>query len=296
MFIENAITGKNLVKEFKGFKLDIKEVNVPKGFATALIGENGAGKTTLLNMMAGIRLDYDGEFEYMGMGTNVDNPEVRESIGYTDPNNYYMPEWTIKQVKDITKAIFSSFDETRFDAICDALDIPIKNVKHIKQLSDGNKMKLMLASVLARNTKTLILDEPASPLDPVMRDRLCEMIREYIKSGEGERSVFFSTHNIADMENVTDYAIIMAKGEILEQGFVEDLKEKYVIVKGESKDIKMAEQYLIDMHSSDYGFEGLALSSKIDCFAGMDIAVEVPTLSQICVGIMKTKSSLKNLM
>ena len=62
MYTENILSGKDLNKKYKGFNLSIPELNIPKGFATALIGENGAGKTTLLNMMAGIRLDFTGEF------------------------------------------------------------------------------------------------------------------------------------------------------------------------------------------------------------------------------------------
>lgn len=62
--------------------------------------------------------------------------------------------------------------------------------------------------------------------------------------GEGKRTVFFSTHNIADMENVTDYAIIMEHGQVMEQGFVEDLKEKYTVVKGEAKDADGAAKIL----------------------------------------------------
>ena len=100
--------------------------------------------------------------------------------------------------------------------------------------SDGMKVKLMLAGVLSRDTDMLILDEPASPLDPLMRDKLCQLISEYINNGNGEKSVFFSTHNISDMENVTDYAIIMENGQIVEQGFVEDLKEKYIVIKGDA--------------------------------------------------------------
>ena len=69
------------------------------------------------------------------------------------------------------------------------------------------------------------MDEPASPLDPLMRDRLCDLIREYLLEEEGKRTVFFSTHNIADMENVTDYAIFMSHGQIEEAGFLEDLNE-----------------------------------------------------------------------
>ena len=67
-------------------------------------------------------------------------------------------------------------------------------------------------------------------LDPLMREQLCDRMRDYLDEGNGEHSIFFSTHNIADMENVTDYAIIMEHGAIVEEGFVEDLKEEYVLV------------------------------------------------------------------
>ena len=139
----------------------------------------------------------------------------------------------------------------------------------------------------------MILDEPASPLDPLMRDKLCDIIREYLEQGNGEHSVFFSTHNISDMENVTDYAIIMEHGTIVEQGFVEDLKEKYVAVKGEAADAEAAGKILYTMSKSNYGFEGICLAENMEKLAGMDISVETPTLSQISVAVMKANTSLK---
>ncbi|MDE5866669.1 MAG: ABC transporter ATP-binding protein, partial [Lachnospiraceae bacterium] len=166
-------------------------------------------------------------------------------------------------------------------------------IKKVSSLSDGNKMKLMLAGVWARDTELLILDEPASPLDPLMRDKLCDMIRGYIEQGNGERSVFFSTHNISDMENVADYAIILEHGEIVEEGFVEDLKEKYIVVKGEAADAEAAKEILFSMSKSAYGFEGICLADNLDKLAGMDVAKEVPTLSQICVAVMKANTKLK---
>ncbi|MDD5934607.1 MAG: ABC transporter ATP-binding protein [Clostridiales bacterium] len=293
MELEYIIRGKDLRKNFKGFELEIDDLKIPKGFATALIGENGAGKTTLLNMMSGIRLDFKGEFTYFEKENNIDADQVKERIGYTGPNNFFLPHWTIQQVREICKLLFDNFDEKKFDSICDALCIPVGNAKNVKSLSDGNRMKLMLATVLARTTDLLILDEPASPLDPLMRDKLCEIIRQYISNGEGERSVFFSTHNIADMESVTDYAIIMEKGKVVEEGFVEDLKEKYILVKGETEDYVKASKVLIGSSKSNYGFEGLCLSDKLDQLAGINVAYETPTLSQICVGIMKEYTSLK---
>lgn len=289
---KSVMKAVNLQKKFKGFELSIPELHIPKGYATALIGENGAGKTTLLNLLTGIRLDYEGEILYFD-GQEKLSGSVQERIGYTGPGSYFLPHWTVGQVEEISEVLFDGFHRDRFQAVCEELNIPTGVTKDVKKLSDGNRMKLMLAAVLARDTDLLILDEPASPLDPLMRDKLCDIIREYLEQGNGERSVFFSTHNIADMENVTDYAVIMENGTIVGQGFVEDLKEKYVSVKGEAADAERAEKILYTMNRSAYGFEGICLSENMDKLAGMDICVETPTLFQISVAVMKANTSLK---
>lgn len=291
--MENVIQAENLIKKYRGFELSVPQLHIPKGFSTALIGENGAGKTTLLNILSGIRLDFKGEISYFGRTEKGIDSSVQERIGYTGPGCYFLPHWTIDQVEGISELLFENFHKDRFRAICEELGINRSVIKKVKSLSDGNRMKLMLAAVLARDTELLILDEPASPLDPLMRDKLCDMIRSYIEQGNGERSVFFSTHNISDMENVADYAIILEHGEIVEEGFVEDLKEKYIMVKGEAADADAAKEILFSMSKSAYGFEGICLAKNLDKLVGMDVAKEVPTLSQICVAVMKANTKLK---
>jgi ABC-2 type transport system ATP-binding protein len=118
------------------------------------------------------------------------------------------------------------------------------------------------------------------------------MIREYLLLDEGNKSVLFSTHNIADMEAVTDYAIIVENGTVVESGFTEELKEKYIIVKGEKKDEEAAAKVLYTISSNNYGFEGMALSENISGLSGLDVVTETPTLSQICVAVMKHNSKL----
>ena len=289
----NVIEAMRLQKKYKGFELSVPNLRIPKGFATALIGENGAGKTTLLNILAGIRLDFKGELFYFGRTEKGVDDSVQEKIGYTGPNSYFLPHWTIDQVEEVSELLFAQFHKDRFQTICRELGIRKGLTKDVKKLSDGNKMKLMLAAVLARDTDLLILDEPASPLDPLMRDRLCEIIQEYLEQGNGDHSVFFSTHNIADMENVTDYAIILEHGTIVEEGFVEDLKEKYILVKGEAADTERAKGILFSMSRSTQGFEGICLAENLDKLAGMDVAIETPTLSQISVAVMKANTNLK---
>lgn len=298
---DNAIKMEQIQKKFRGFTLDIPELNIPKGFATALIGENGAGKTTLMNILAGIRLDYKGEITFFGKWKDAEREQtgnpVREMIGYTGPGNYYLPNWNVGQAEEVSALLFDKFQAEKFESLLEQLQIVKPGMgglnKKISELSDGNKMKLMLAGVFARETQMLILDEPASPLDPLMRDVLCDMIRSYLEKGCGEKTVLFSTHNIADMENVTDYAIIMEHGKVVECGFVEDLKEKYTVIKGESKDIAAAEQILFSINKNSYGFEGLCLAQNLDKLAGLDIQTERPTLSQICVAVMKANSKIR---
>ena len=295
----NVIEARNISKTFKNFTLDIPEFNLPQGFATALIGENGAGKTTLLNILTGIRQDDTGSINYFGKYSEKEidnNPDVKERIGYTGTDNYYLPNWTVGQIEDISSLIFDKFDHDKFKRLCSDLAIfrPANFDKHKKvhALSDGTKTKLMLAGVLARDTDVLIMDEPASPLDPLMRDKLCELIRDYINSGEN-KSVFFSTHNISDMESVTDFAIIMEQGKIVELGFVEDLKEKYIVVKGEKEDIEKVRPILYTMSQSNYGFEGMCLAENLDKLAGLDIVTETPSLFKISVAVMKKNSLIK---
>lgn len=292
MKMEYVIEATDIKKKYKGFELDIASLAIPKGFATALIGENGAGKSTFLNILTGIRLDHQGSVRYFDE-KETDVEKVKERIGYTGPGNYFLPHWTVSQVAKISGLLYETFDEARYQELCRGLGIDESGSKKVSSLSDGNRMKLALAAALARKTECLVMDEPASPLDPLMRDCLCGMIRQYLEEGGGEHSVLFSTHNIADMENVTDYCIIMEHGTIVEAGFVEDLKEKYVLVKGEAKDAEEAKKHLFSYTGSAYGFEGICLAERLDALAGMDIHVETPSLSQISVAVMKENSSLK---
>lgn len=296
-----AIKGENISKKFKTFTLDIPEFKVPKGFATALIGENGAGKTTLLNMLSGIRLDYNGEltfFDKYSSNEKEKRSDVKNRIGYTGTGRYYLPQWTVSDVEEISSLLFDNFDRDEFRKYCRELaifpDFPdgFAPKKKCSALSDGTRTKLMLAGVMARDTDLLLLDEPASPLDPLMRDKLCQMIGDYINDGAGEKSVLFSTHNISDMESITDYAIIMEHGNVVECGFVEDLKEKYILIKGDAQDAEAASKILYTMTKNPYGFEGICLAENLDKLAGMNVSKEIASLFQISVAVMKNNTKL----
>ncbi len=282
--MNNCVEIKDFIKKRKNYEVNIPKLQIPEGFATAFIGENGAGKTTLIDAIAGIDLSYSGTIKYFSDHTLTDK-YVRENIGYTSSVSYFQPHWKMRQIIEVCSLLFENFDKEKFIEICQKFKLP--DNKSVAQLSDGNKMRLMLASVFARQTRLLLMDEPASPLDPVMRDCLCEMIQQYIADGNGNKSVCFSTHNISDMEMVTDYAVIISGGNVAECGLVEDLKEKYIAVKGEKSCADAAKKFLYSFSGGNYGFEGMCLSEDADKLAGMDVKLETPSLHQISAAVLK---------
>lgn len=287
--MENIIEVRGLTKKYSKFTLGEINLDIPRGFATALIGANGAGKTTLLDAVSGIIRKTDGEVTYFGRTTDIEEDEVRNAIGYCSSVNFLPAGWTVKSTANAMSLAFDNFSLEAYDKLCAEFKLENRNDKKLKPLtkhSDGNKMRVYLASVLARNTELLILDEPASSLDPLARDVLCEKFREYLAADE-KRSIIFSTHNISDMEYATDYAVFMANGKIIEQGFVEDLKDKYIIVHGDGADIDRVKPYVITVTGNKTTFEACAYSDNAAELAGFNIESERPTLQQLSVAILK---------
>ena len=185
---------------------------------------------------------------------------------------------------------YKSFDRAKFAELCEKFEVDSENTKKPRPMhkqSDGNRMRTCLASVFARSTELLVLDEPGSSLDPLMRDRLCDRMREYLDDGDGRKSIIFSTHNIADMENAADYAVFMDKGRVIEQGFIEELKEKYIVVSGDAENWEQAKSLLMSGSHNRTTFDGLALSENSEALAALNAETAAPTLQQLSVGLLK---------
>lgn len=288
--MDSILTAKGLTKKYSKFTLGALDFEIPKGFATALIGANGAGKTTLIDALCGVIHKTEGEVTYFGNETDIGLPAVRERIGYCASNAFFPQGWTSKDIAMSMELAFDSFSREKFRSLCEQLDVDSDKTKKPKPMykqSDGNRMRISLAAVFARETDLLILDEPGSSLDPLMRDRLCDRLREYLDDGDGEKSIIFSTHNIADMENAADYAIFMDKGRIIEQGFVEELKEKYMIAHGAAEDYDKAQHMLMSHNKNRTVFEGLILAENAEALAKLGVDSEAPTLQQLSIGLLK---------
>ncbi len=288
--MESILTAERLTKEYPKFILGELNFELPKGFATALIGANGAGKTTLIDALCGVIHKTSGEVTYFGKDKDIDGEDVRERIGYCAAQGFFPMGWRPRDIAESMSIAYRKFDRKKFGDLCREMEVDDEFTKKARQMykqSDGNRMRTALAAVFARETDLLVLDEPGSSLDPLMRDRLCDRMRAYLDEGNGEKSILFSTHNIADMENAADYVIFMDKGKIIERGFVEDLKDKYVIVHGEPSDYDKAKALLLSHNVNQTTFSGLALSANSRNFEEFGAVCERPTLQQLSVELLK---------
>ena len=299
--IPSAIKIHGYEKHFPGFDLGPLDLEIPAGFTTALIGENGAGKSTLLDALGGITSSRE-KITWLEKYTNLDqnNGEPRNEIGWCATNRFFPMNWTLKNIRKSLPLAFDNFSIEKFNSLLQEFGIEEEDARHPKRMnaySDGNRARLAIASVLARDTKLLILDEPDSSLDPVIRDLLNSKFRQYINHGNGESSILFSTHNIADMESVVDYVVFLAHGRVLAKGFVEDMREQYRYVHGprafieQLPSVQNAPQSGLSLfefyYFDDDKVEGLCRTENADKF-DEHFAVEVPTLQQLAVLILRS--------
>lgn len=278
-----AIHIEKMKKRFHKFTLDIKDLSLPEGFVTVVVGENGSGKSTMLRFLSGMRRDYEGKVMYNHGQEWSEN--LADSIGFLSIERFFMMQWTADSIKELSSLLFSTFNSVKYERICEYLGIEDGN-QRVAKMSAGTRMKTALAAIWARNTDILLLDEPSSPLDPLTREKLEHMIREYIEEGEGKKTVICSTHNIEEMEDIADYCVILHEGKVREAGFVEDLKEKYTMIKGEKIE-EEKKKVLIGFEENSYGYEGLCLDQHLEMLNTSVFIAERPSLSQLCISIMR---------
>jgi len=210
--MKNAIEVKNFTKIYDGFKLNNISFQIPEGSVVGFIGENGAGKSTTIKALLGLIPVEEGEVNVLGhlIGEEAD-VSWREQLGVVFDECSFPGELKVKDIARFMKHIYRTWDEKQFDHYLQKFELPTG--KRVKELSKGMKMKLSIAVALSHDSRLLILDEATSGLDPVVRNEILDIFREYVED-EGH-TVFLSSHITSDIEKIADYIILLHKGELL---------------------------------------------------------------------------------
>ena len=224
---------KNLRVEFKaqnsgqGRKVAVKDLNlrVEAGEVFGFLGPNGAGKTTTMNVLLGFVNATSGSAFLFGV--NVCEPIARQRIGYLPEMTYYYKFLTAEELLRFYASIFglSRLEaDRRIDQLLKLVELESVRKRPIKTYSKGMQQRVGLAQALINNPDLLILDEPTSGLDPIGRMKVREIIQRLKSEG---KTIFFSSHELGEVETVCDRVAIINQGELKAEGRVVDLVEKH---------------------------------------------------------------------
>ena len=278
-----ALEVRGLCKSYGDFKLDDVSFTLPTGYIMGFVGENGAGKTTTIRLILNMAHRESGEVKIFGLDNIEDELAAKQELAAVFDEIFFVDSWRISNVETAIKGFYRQWDSARFGEYLKSFDLSPR--KQVKELSRGMKMKLMLAVAMSHGAKLLVLDEPTSGIDPVARDELLNILREYI--ADGDKSVLFSTHITSDLERIADYITLISNGKIFFTGTKDDLLEHFVVVKGGIDDLTdMLKAQLIGLSLNRVGFDGLLPTAKLGLLTNQLVS-EQPKIDEILIYISK---------
>jgi ABC-2 type transport system ATP-binding protein len=221
---ESAITVSDLTRRY-GAKTALNGVgvSVARGTVHGLVGANGAGKTTLIKHVMGLLRAESGSVRVLGRDPVADPVGVLSRIGYLSEENDLPPWMRIEELIRYSRAFYPGWDDAYAEELRQtfALDAAAK----IKTLSKGQKARVGLLIALAYRPELLVLDEPSSGLDPIVRrDILGAVLRTIADEG---RTVLFSSHLLDEVEEVADHVTMIRQGTIVLSAPLDEIKQTH---------------------------------------------------------------------
>ncbi len=198
-------------------------LSIPRGVVFGLVGENGAGKTTLLNHLLGLLKPTSGTVSVFGLDPVANPAEVLGRIGFLSEDRD-LPTWMrIEQIINYTRGFYPNWDEAYAATLVNMFDLQVE--QRLNNLSRGQLARVGLLIAIAHRPEILVLDEPSSGLDPVVRrDILSAIIRTVADDG---RTVLFSSHLLEEVQRVSDHVAMLHQGQLLLSDRLEVLLQQH---------------------------------------------------------------------
>ena len=242
--METVIETYGLTRTYRGKEavrhLDLK---LSAGHIHAFLGRNGAGKTTTIKMLTGLIRPTSGSSILLGQDSQKLCPKHWQKIGYVSENQELYEWMTGAELMAFTAAFYPTWDKEFEKYLVTKLTLPLH--RKISACSRGEKVKLALLLAMAFRPRLLILDEPFAGLDPLVRSEFLDSLLEI--TTQNDWSVFFSTHDIDDVEKLADGIVMIDEGQLQICESLDSLQERFrrIDIVG-AADPKAADPYLLD--------------------------------------------------
>jgi ABC-type multidrug transport system ATPase subunit len=213
-------------------------LHVPAGSIYGFLGRNGAGKTTTIKVLLGMTHPTAGDARVFGMAASdtASSVAIRRRTGFVSEDKDLYDFMTVEEMIRFTAPLFPKWRKDLEERYLRKFDL--RPAQSVKSLSRGMRTKLALLLALSRGAELLILDEPTSGLDPAMTEEVLQALVSHVASEQ--MTVFFSSHQIAEVEQIADHIAIIDRGRAAVAGTLDDLRERYcriqIVFEGDAPD------------------------------------------------------------
>jgi ABC-2 type transport system ATP-binding protein len=218
------ISTENLTKAY-GKRQVVSNLNlaVPRGSICGFLGANGAGKSTTIKLLLGLLQPTSGVGTVFGKNIATDSVAIRERVGFLAQAPSFYGYLTARETLQFVASFFFTGSKTaiaaRIEELIEIVGLSDKADRPVKGFSGGEKQRLGIAQAAINDPELIILDEPASALDPLGRRDVLKILESF----RGRSTVFYSTHILDDVQRVSDRVVILERGRLIAQGRIEEL-------------------------------------------------------------------------
>jgi ABC-2 type transport system ATP-binding protein len=218
---------QNVTKHFGHLKaVDSLNLQIREGEIFGFIGPNGAGKTTTIRMLATLLRPTTGKIRIAGLDPEIEPGEVRKIIGYMPDQFGVYPDLVVWEYLDFFGSAYQISRDKRprlIDDVLELTDLTVKKYELVESLSRGMKQRLCLAKTLLHDPALLLLDEPASGLDPRARIEIRELLKELKKMN---KTILISSHILAELADFCTSIGIIERGQLVVSGSITDIEAR----------------------------------------------------------------------
>ncbi len=217
--------------------IEAVHLDIPPGRIIGLLGPNGCGKSTLIRHMIGLYLPTRGTCVTFGCEAAKLGPKELSRIGYVHQEGELIDWMTVKQLIRYVAAYYPNWNTDLENRYVEDFEIHLKD--RVGALSPGQRQKLAILLAIGHEPELLILDEPATALDPIARAQFLDLLLNIIQ--QEKKTILISSHILSDVEKVIDHVVIMKGGHIVEDRNFDELREQYLQVRLTSPDTPLPE-------------------------------------------------------
>ena len=279
---ENALELRHVSRRLGDFELRDVNLTLPKGCILGLVGENGAGKSTTIRLLTGELRPDSGTVSVLDAEPGgPDFRAVKERLGVVLDDAWFPEILNARQVGTMMAMTYESWDAELYESYLARFALPRE--KNFKDYSRGMRMKLAIAVALAHRPEVLLLDEATAGLDPIVRDEVLEIFREF--SEAEDHAILISSHILSDLEKLCDYIAFLHQGKPLFCQEKDRLLETYGLFVGTRR---QAEELAEDavLAREDSGFGGVRAIVRRDAVPAC-LPLEKPTVEDIILAMVR---------